>query len=148
MPATRRRCVYGNASRHELIFLLLDAYAYLLMNRTVCIHSTRNISCPARRRSSLRQWKRAPNDDARAEGRRGNPPLNRYDINTFNVSKTFRDGRTGIDENPILIAEPRPAPRRAARHREQESIDRSKFSKFVRTFAETVISTRSILDAR
>ena len=29
-------------------------------------------------------------------------------INTL-VSKTFRDGRPRIDENPILIAEPRPA---------------------------------------
>lgn len=35
-------------------------------------------------------------------------PHSGCNINTLTVSKTFRDGQPRIDENPILIAEPRP----------------------------------------
>jgi len=50
----------------------------------------------------------------------------RLHTNTSNVSKTFRDGRTRIDENPILITEPRPA--RVHRAASRMHIDRGGFS--------------------
>lgn len=59
---------------------------------------------------------------------------NDYDINTFNVSKTFRDSRTRINENPILITEPRPAlaaPSRRAASRMRISIEMDFQSLFI-----------------
>lgn len=93
---------------------------------------------------------KAPDDDARAreregggvrERKRGRGSSNGYDINTFNVSKTFRDGRTRIDENPILITEPRPvlAARRAA-SRTRVSIETDFQSLFI------LLQGRKILD--
>lgn len=94
---------------------------------------------------------KAPDDDACAreregggerERKRGRGSSNGYDINTFNVSKTFRDGRTRIDENPILITEPRPvlaAPRRAA-SRTRVSIETDFQSLFI------LLQGRKILD--
>lgn len=115
--------------RIELIFLLfMSKYTYLLMNRThinllthmsIVLH---HISEKVLEDDVWERWERESS--------------NGYDINTFNVSKTFRDGRTKIDENPILITEPRPA-LAMSRSITDENIDRNGFSKFLFSYTFT-----------
>jgi len=110
---TETRCV-------KLIFLLFDARYIFIDESNVCISF---LVCIPRRSSALvknvdaRVREREKESESERERERERERRIFYDINTFNVSKTFRDNRTRIDENPILITEPRPAlaaPRRVA----------------------------------
>lgn len=112
-----------------------------LIRMSVVPHPPRHSSASVKKRQMTMHAREKEKGGGVRERKRGRGSSNGYDINTFNVSKTFRDGRTRIDENPILITEPRPvlAARRAA-SRTRVSIETDFQSLFI------LLQGRKILD--